>query len=229
MKYRYLLFDLDGTIFDYDRAEAHALEETFTQFNLVFKKDHLTLYRDINKQIWADYENGIISQNDLSLERFGRLSSSLKIDFDASFFSSVYLKNLSKGRYLIPGAVELLELLFSREFKLYLITNGLKDVQRERLSGSPVTPFFKDIFISEEMGAAKPDRKIFDESFNRMGSPEKSEVLIIGDSLSSDIAGGFSYGIDTCWINPEKLLNNSNYFPTFVLESVNGLREILKT
>ncbi len=227
MKYRYLLFDLDGTLFDYDRAESYALNQTFRESGFEHRDTFLSEYRKINKQIWLDYESGSITQKELKTERFRRLSESLGIEISPDKFSVSYLRNLSQGRFLLPGVLTFLTELSTNSVRMYLITNGLKDVQRERLSGSEITEFFSDVFISEEIGAAKPDKAIFDESFRRMGNPDKNEVLLVGDSLSSDIAGGFSYGIDTCWINPENHENKTNIIPTYIIKSVQELRNIL--
>ncbi len=227
MKYKYLLFDLDGTIFDYDGAESGALEKTFEYFGLTYSDSFLKEYRKINKQIWQDYELGHISQEKLRTERFRRLGISLGINFDLKDISLIYLKNLSSQRYLLPGTLSLLEDLSERSFKMYLITNGLKDVQRSRLSESEITRYFTDIFISEEIGFAKPDQAIFNEVFKRMSYPDKRSVLIIGDSLTSDIAGGNNSGIDTCWFNPDKLNNNTKIFPTYELTNICDLIRIL--
>jgi 2-haloacid dehalogenase len=88
--------------------------------------------------------------------------------------------------------------------ELVIITNGLKDVQKPRLARSTIGRYFADMIISDDVGAAKPSREIFDIAFRRMNDPDKGDVLIIGDSLSSDIKGGSDYGIDTCWFNPDR-------------------------
>ena len=227
MKYKYLLFDLDGTLFDYEKAESNALIQTFQNFGFEYSEIFLQEYRKINMQIWLDYESGSITQKELKTERFKRLGKVLDIEIDPENFSRSYLNNLSQGRFLLNGVSGLLAELSEGSYRMYLITNGLKDVQRERLSGSEITEFFSDVFISEEIGAAKPDKEIFDESFRRMGNPYKNEVLLIGDSLTSDIAGGCSYGIDTCWINPGNLVNDSEHKPTYVIDNVKLLRKIL--
>ena len=171
MRYRYLLFDLDGTLFDYDRAERNSLKKAFLDSGLEYTEDILEKYRKINSRIWRDHEGGLISQSDLKTERFRRLLDLVKARGNPDGLSAAYLMNLSGERWLMPGAVPLLKELESAGYFLFLITNGVKEVQRERLAGSEITPFFRDIFISGEMGAAKPDKAIFIEAFRRMGSP----------------------------------------------------------
>ena len=227
MKYQYILFDLDGTLFDYDKAERAALGKTFRQFGLEFSPEYLDIYRTINRQIWQDYEKGFISQTTLKTARFKRLADKLLVDYNAESFSRQYLVNLSECTDLIDDAPEMLKKI-PAEIELYLITNGLKSVQRPRISASTIKPYFKDIIISEEVGSAKPAAEIFDKTFKIMGMPSKKEVLIVGDSLTSDIAGGVNYGIDTCWYNPQRTINDNGFHPTYEIQHLIQLDSIIK-
>ena len=201
MKYKWLLFDADGTLFDYDRAEAAALRAAFEQTGHPFEPCFAEAYRRINGRIWLELEEGKITQKRLRTRRFELLFDDLGIDADPEATSARYLERLSRDTDLIDGAEGVLERL-SRRAEMALITNGLQDVQRHRFARSTIRRFFRHLVISEEVGAAKPEPKIFDEAFRRMGHPRRSEVLMIGDSLSSDIQGGADYGLDTCWFNP---------------------------
>ena len=201
VRYDWILFDADGTLFDYDRAESSALEATFEQFGLRFPPEAAETYRGINGEIWQQFEQGLISQEQLRWQRFELLAEALGMDFEPEIFSSHYLHNLAQGTHLIEGAEQVLEALHDR-VDLMLITNGLKEVQRSRLARSTIGHYFPDVIISEEVGAAKPHPQIFDVAFQRMGGPARDRVLIVGDSLSSDIQGGSDYGIHTCWFNP---------------------------
>ena len=227
MNYKHLLFDLDGTLFDYDKAESDALENTFIQFGFRYKTEFLAIYRELNKLIWQDFENGKITQKELKTKRFEQLAESLSLTFDSFKFSDTYLLNLSKGIDLISGAEKLLKTLFGKS-KLYLITNGLTIVQRPRIKNSTIGKFFNGFIISEEVGFAKPQKEIFDLAFDMMGSPDKNEVLIIGDSLSSDITGGINYGIDTCWFNPNSKDLENNHNPTYEIKQLIELLEFVK-
>jgi len=201
MTYTWLLFDADNTLFDYDTAEATALANSFQQFGLDFDQTTGAQYRTINAQIWHDYELGHITQQDLRAERFRRLFTAVNLAVDAEAFSRQYLVNLSQASHLLDGAEALLRRLAAR-YHIAIITNGIASVQRPRLAASPIHDLVEAFVISEEVGVAKPDPAIFDVAFARMGQPAKAEVLIIGDSLSSDMQGGLNYGIDTCWYNP---------------------------
>ena len=201
MNYRWLLFDADGTLFDYDRAEVTTLQDTFEQMGWPFEPWYAEVYRGINERIWLDFERGRISQERLRAERFHRLFEVIGAQLAPEAFSVRYLRNLAKETGLIDGAEEVVRALYGR-VGLVLITNGLQDVQRARFARSAIGDCFSEVVISEEVGAAKPQREIFDVAFQRMGQPRLEEVLIVGDSLTSDIEGGNNYGIDTCWFNP---------------------------
>ena len=201
MKYKWLLFDADGTLFDYDKAEGTALRTTFEALGLAYETRYAQIYRRINGDIWLDFESGRISQESLRTKRFELLFDAIEIDCDPGGFSKAYLANLALATDLVEGAEDVVKSLHGR-VGLLLITNGLADVQRPRFARSTVGQYFSDVVISEEVGAAKPDPAIFEVAFAKMGLPKKEDVLIVGDSLTSDIRGGHSYGIDTCWFNP---------------------------
>lgn len=226
MKYHWLLFDADGTLFDYDKAEASALRRTFLSFNLKHKPQYSLAYREINTQIWLAFERGEITQAQIRIERFEKLSNALGIDFDPVEFSQRYLKYLGEGTYLLDGAEEILAKLDGK-ISLTLITNGLKDVQRSRLGRSTIQHYFTNLIISEEVGASKPDERIFEVAFDKIGHPDKAEVLIIGDSLTSDIRGGNRYGIDTCWYNPESRICDQDVSIQYEIRELNELLDIV--
>jgi 2-haloacid dehalogenase len=222
MKYKWLLFDADGTLFDYDGAEAAALERTFEQVGLGFEPDYVAGYRQINKQIWLEFEQGTISQQRLRTRRFELLFEAAGIDSDPGAFGARYLRTLAEASQLVDGAEEIVKRLYGKA-GLMIITNGLKDVQRPRLARSMIGGYFADVVISEEVGAAKPDGRIFDVAFAKMRHPKKQDVLMVGDSLTSDIKGGSDYGIDTCWFNPKRKPRDLKVEIRYEIE---GLREL---
>jgi YjjG family noncanonical pyrimidine nucleotidase len=202
MTYQWLLFDADNTLFDFNVAEVKALENSFAEFGYAYNGTTGDTYRAINKQVWEQLERGEISATELRTARFSRLFDAIGIQGEPEPFSEAYLRQLANCGDLIEGAEALIQQV-SQRYRLALITNGLADVQRPRLAASPLQPYFETVTISDEIGVAKPDPGIFEVAFGQMGNPQKTAVLIIGDSLSSDMQGGLNYGIDTCWYNPE--------------------------
>jgi putative hydrolase of the HAD superfamily len=205
MKYKWVMFDADGTLFDYDKVEVEALESTYEELGLAYDEAHARAYRQINGDMWLDFEKGQISQRRLRTKRFELLFEAVQIECDIERFSRRYLAHLAQGTDLIDGAESVVSRLYGR-LGLLLITNGLSEVQRPRFARSAVGQYFSNVVISEEVGVAKPDPRIFDVAFQEMGHPNKADVLIVGDSLTSDIKGGNLYGIDTCWFNPGRKL-----------------------
>ena len=226
MKYKWLMFDADGTLFDYYKAEENALRLTFEQLGYPFAVDHISTYRHINEKIWLEFEQGKIDQVTLRTRRFELLMKAINIQADAQEFSARYLVNLSNRTDLIAGAEELVRRLVAK-CNLAIITNGLADVQRPRFKQSTIHEYFDAIIISEEVGSAKPKPQIFDVAFAQMDHPAKDQVLIIGDSLTSDIQGGVNYGIDTCWFNPDG--NTNGHLPcTYEIAKLSELPPLLE-
>lgn len=226
MTYTWLLFDADGTLFDYDTAEAFALERAFDDTGIPFEARFAAEYRRVNTQIWREFEAGTIDQKTLKTERFQRLFTALGLTLNPAEFSNQYLNRLSQGIFLIDGAEALIKSLHGK-FGLAIITNGLKEVQRPRFTRSALNGCFSQIIISDEVGASKPGRRIFDIAFEQMNNPPKQNVLIIGDSLTSDIQGGVNYGIDTCWFNPDGKSNGHSVHPTYRIKTLADLHSIL--
>ena len=200
--YSWLFFDADDTLFDYSRAEASALAATADEFGLASVPDLMPTYQAINAQIWVEFEQGKIDALELRSKRFARLFARLGIQAEVEDFSLRYLVHLSQGFFLFDGAPELLARLGQR-FQMGLITNGLPEVQRPRLAGSGIAGHFKFVAISEEVGSAKPDPAFFSAAMAMAGDPDQRQVLVIGDSLNSDIRGGIQAGLDTLWYNPK--------------------------
>jgi 2-haloacid dehalogenase len=224
MKYLWLLFDADDTLFDYPRAEAAALQRTLEESGVRFQGKILAIYQKFNRQVWGEFERGEIDALELRTKRFRLLFEEAGIPCDPDPFSPRYLQNLAGCSQLFEGVPEVLDSL-SAHHHLALVTNGLKDVQRPRLAGSAIAPFIDKIFISEEIGAAKPEPAFFEAVFRGIGLPAKKEVLIIGDSLTSDMQGGIGYGIDTCWYNPEG--NSTDLAITYQVRHLHQLLDLL--
>lgn len=201
MKYDVVLFDADGTLFDFERAETYALEAAFRDSGLAYKPSYLHDYSTVNREAWRQFERGEITNAELRVVRFERFCERAGVEEDPQRLSARYLSRLAETSFLIEGASEVVRELSGR-CRLAIVTNGLTEVQRGRFGRSPISSHFEQIIISEEVGSQKPDPSIFAYTLERMGLRDKTTVLMVGDSLSSDIQGGVNFGIDTCWFNP---------------------------
>lgn len=218
MKYDVFLFDLDDTLFDFGETEKRAFSHSFLSSGFPNGlRDYRASYNTISKVLWDDLEQGRISLTELKTERFKRLFMQHDLDMDAEVFGQAYLKNLGKEVHLIDGVTEMLINLTG--CKLAILTNGFKDVQLARIDGSVLKNSFDAIITSEETGYQKPQPEIFEYTFNKLQIADKSRVLMIGDSLSSDIQGGNNFGIDTCWFNPQQKINSTTARPTYEIQN----------
>ena len=224
-KYTWLLFDADDTLFDFPKAEANALKWTLEQAGLPFQPEFVGLYSRFNQQVWKEFERAEVTSLELRVKRFRLFFDETQLDGDPQAISPLYLRNLALGTDLLPSAERVVRAL-KNYYHLALVTNGLKDVQRPRLEGSAMRDCFEKVFISEEIGAAKPSRNYFDAVFHEIGQPPKESVLLIGDSLTSDMRGGVDYGIDTCWYNPA---GKTTELPvTYQIKNLQALKTILE-
>ena len=227
MKYEMIIFDADETLFDFKKSEKVSLESTLREFNLDYEEDyHLEVYKEINSAVWKELEEGLITQKELNDLRFQRLLERLKINKNAIDIADTYIKHLSRASFLYENSFDLIENL-SKAYRMAILSNGLKEVQNNRLGKSTIAKFFEVIIISEEVGLAKPDPAIFQLLFDRTNSLDKSKVLMVGDSLSSDIQGGINFGIDTCWFNAEGTINRSKIKPTYEINRLTDLYDLL--
>ena len=224
MKYEIIIFDADETLFDFKKSERDAFKNTMLEFDIEYDENHhLKIYQEINTAIWKEFEDGLITQEKLKVERFKRLSDKLNTRFDEVQFAKSYMKHLSNASFLYDDSIDLVESLH-KDYRLTIITNGLKDVQDNRIRKSIIAKYFEDIVVSEEVLVSKPDPKIFELALNNIKHTDKSKVLIVGDSLTSDIQGGINFGIDTCWFNPNKIVNKTGIKPTYEISNLMELK-----
>lgn len=201
MPYSIVLLDADNTLFDFTRSEREALTDCLKVRGLPHDRRVLDRYSEINDTHWKMLERGEITREFLKLNRYAVFFKEFGFDCDPASMAKDYMDTLGTKAFLIDGAQEFCESLHGK-CRMFIVTNGAIIAQRGRLSRSPITPLFEDIFISEEMGCGKPDRAYFDAVAARIEGYDPSEAIIIGDSLTSDIRGGINAGIATCWYNP---------------------------
>jgi 2-haloacid dehalogenase len=225
-EYELVLLDADETLFDFRRAEGYALEGAFAQFGLEYTESAFRDYDAINKGLWAALERGETDQASLKVERFRLLFERRGAGPDAALFAEAYVGWLSRASFLLEGAEEACEYLAGKH-TLAIVTNGIKEVQRARLEASAIRRFIDHIVISEEAGCSKPGAGIFEYACAKAGFRDKAGMIMVGDSLGSDIKGGIDFGIDTCWVNLVGAANETLFRPTFEIRRLAELRDIL--
>jgi 2-haloacid dehalogenase len=225
--YPWLWFDADGTLFDYNSAESAALQKAFELLSLQFETGYLDIYREINCGLWQALERQEIKPDVLRVRRFELLLEALHLSGMPDQLSTTYIEQLAVCAELMDGAYEVLQTLHKTS-RIAIVTNGLQAVQRSRLEHSTIRDFIAELIISEEVGAAKPSAAFFEAAFAQTGYPPKSDALIIGDSLTSDMRGGVDYGIDTCWYNPASEARPDNLPITHEIRHLHELLEIVE-
>ncbi len=219
----WMLFDADHTLFDFDRSSQQALKITLVQSGVHAGDELWHCFDRINKTFWAAFERGELSREEMRLGRFSAFFAQTGIrNIDIEDFAGRYLRLLPAFPYFIRGAHELLRALHGR-VRLGLVTNGLPEVQRPRLSATGIDAYFHVVVISGEIGYVKPDRNFFRHTHGQMGHPDKASVLLIGDSLHADIAGGTAFGFRTCWFNPARQENTSDISPDFEIDHLHAI------
>ena len=228
MQYDWLLFDLDNTILNFTKAMYYAFEKTLKDYKIESEEEDLmTVYRPINMQCWKELEQGIITQDELRYLRIDRFLKAINAEVNSTDFADSYHANLSDKIFWMEDAQTLIP-KWVKKYKLAMVTNGFKEIQRARLAKMNMDEYFEHIIISDEIGSSKPHQPFFDYTFSKIGKADKNRVLIIGDSLGSDIQGGSDYGIHTCWLNPSDKALTADLKPTFIIKDLSDLDKILE-
>ena len=224
-----ILWDIDGTILNFHRSAENSLKNTFKKFGYGEITDELLhTYEEINDVYWCKLEKGEITKEKLLVERFVEFFTKIGVETTRVVeFNQAYLNGLLDTVVFMPEAYETVKKLHP-EYKQYIVTNGVKKLQRKKIAKAHIEEFFDGIFISDEIGYEKPHIEFFNYVFDRIPTKNPDEVIIIGDSLTSDIAGGIRAGIHTCWYHPSNEENHSDVKPEFTITSHLAFQEILK-
>lgn len=226
VRYPILLLDADDTLFDFQTAEQNALKHLLNEIGCPYNQNTLIWYRNINEALWRQHEAGELTKEELQSTRFARLFEALSIREDGLAANSRYLDYISEQGCLMDGALEVCREL-SSFCRLYIVTNGISRVQRQRLELSPLKEMIADIFISEDTGSQKPQIQFFNYVFARIPNFNRDDALMVGDSLTSDMQGGINAGIDTCWLNGKGKDISWGITPTYEIASLQQLLELV--
>jgi YjjG family noncanonical pyrimidine nucleotidase len=225
-RYTWIIFDADNTLFDFDAAERAALERTLSAVDVACDAGVRAAYAEISGRLWRAFERGEVTSERLRVARFEELLATRRPELDPNRVSATYVAELSRESALLPSAEVVVRALGSTH-RLLLATNGIAEIQRRRFAHSSIWDCFHDVVISDEIGVAKPSPHFFAEAFRRMGDPAKRDVLMVGDSLPSDIQGGAGWGIDTCWFTRHLDEGVFDPRPTYRIHDLRELLEIV--
>lgn len=222
-----VFLDLDDTILDFQLAEHKAIRAAFSEVGLEPSDELVARYIEINRSCWAALERGELEREEVLTRRFELLFSELGVDISPEETQRIYAARLGSFHDFLPGGKELLdELCASGRYNLYIASNGILCVQAPRIEASGIARYFKDIFISEQIGYNKPSREFFDIAAERIEGYNPAEAIIVGDSLSSDIQGGINAGILTCHFNPRGIAYN-RITPDYEIKDLSELLPLL--
>ncbi len=199
-----ILWDVDGTLLDFIAAEKAAIKTLFKEFNLGECSDEMIKrYSEINKTYWQRLERGEITKQEVLVGRFKEFFASEGLDSSvAEEFNSLYQLRLGDTIVYHDDSLEIIRSLRGRA-RQYVVSNGTVEAQSKKLRLSGLGELMDGIFLSEHIGIEKPNIEFFDRVFEEIEPADRSRVMIVGDSLTSDIQGGNNAGIITCWYNPQ--------------------------
>ncbi len=223
MRYNWVLFDADETLFSFNSYLG--LTSMLKRYGIDFTLEDYEAFQAVNKLLWVAYQNNEISAKDIQMRRFAKLSA--QIGIDQLRLNKELMAEMAKVSLPLAGVPEMLNALHQQGVKMGIITNGFTELQQNRLRNTQTEEFFEIVVVSEQIGVAKPDRQVFDYAFSLMDEQDKTKVLMVGDTLASDILGGYNAGIDTCWFNPKKTANDTEIHPTYEISDIRSLIDIV--
>ncbi len=225
-KYTTLYFDIDNTLLDFYASEDYAIRQVFKEFGLPCSDCTVKLYSEINKKYWQKFERNEMTKEQILVARFAETIEKLGFEKNPEEINARYFNMLGNCSFVIDGAKEILSCLKEKGYIICATTNGVAQTQFNRIEKSGLKEFFSGgIFVSEKTGHQKPEKEYYDYVLNNTEEKDKSKILVIGDSMTSDIKGGINFGVDTCWYNAygeEKL-----YEPTYKIKKLCELNKIL--
>ena len=222
-----ILFDLDDTILDFKKSERAALTKTLLHLDIEPTDENISLYSRINADQWKLLELGKLTRDEVRLRRYSIFFEEIGVKRDAKAAGEYYEGKLSFEYFFVDGAVEMLNELYGK-YRMYIVSNGHSHVQRSRIKCADIARFFDGIFISQEIGYAKPSTDFFDACFENIPDFKREESVIVGDSLSSDITGGKNAKVSTVWFNPSGA-DCGSVKPDYEIKHISDFISLIKT
>lgn len=224
--YTNILIDADDTLLDFQKAQLYGFQTVLEHYGFVFSQELYDTYLKINHSLWSKFEKDMIDKDTVQKERFFELFKSINKEVDGYEADHIYQQSLENQTWLLPYAEEVCKNI-STKCTLTIVTNGVGRTQKKRITSSAISPYITNIFISEDIGIAKPDKRFFDFVLNAINCYDTRKILLVGDSITSDIKGANNANIDACWYNPYMKVLNQNFTVRYIISDLRQLLEII--
>lgn len=227
--YTTVLFDADNTLLNFDKDEDTALRKVMREYGVPVTEETVSTYVNINIGMWKALERGELTKPELKRTRFRKFFEAIGFETDKDPFeiNERYLFLLGEGGNTLEGAVELCKELKDKGFDLYIVTNGVAATQKKRLNKSGILPYITEVFVSETLGYQKPRKEFFDIVLEKLPEKDKEKIIVVGDSLTSDIKGAMNAGLDCAWLNLKKAELPEEYKPNYVIEDIREVKRVI--
>ncbi|EKU50368.1 YjjG family noncanonical pyrimidine nucleotidase [Staphylococcus massiliensis] len=228
MTFKVVLLDFDDTIVNFDACEYEAYRHLMDAYQLDFNDQSFRAFQRINQAHWEKFQAGILTKEEVLTKRFIETFKTYGMDIDGVYADETFRKGLELATITYhEQALEVIQAL-SKRVRLFIVTNGATKTQWNRIERSPIMKYVDQMFVSEETGSHKPNVAFFDYVFERIPvCPPLEEILIVGDSLTSDIQGGIRAGIQTCWFNHRFKSSSDEIQPTYEIHHLNELLQLV--
>ncbi len=227
MGYNCVILDFDDTLVDFKLSEEECLKKLYNKYQIEITDENLDVYRNANRQLWSDFDEGKIKKNIIEKHRFRDFIKTFGIpNVTSEQINKEYLGFLKMSSILYDGVNEFL-VDIEEHVTLCILTNGIDYVQKSRFKHSGIQDFFDGFFTSDKMGVSKPDKRAFTTALKTLGIENFKTVLVVGDNLKTDIKGAINSGLDSCWFNIDNKENTTNIKPKFTARDFTELKSII--
>lgn len=224
---RFWLIDADMTLFDFERCEKAAFARACERCGVPEAAEHDKLYHEINEALWRKLERGLVTQERLRVQRFEEFAAQTGLKADAQAMADSFVEGLAEGCYLFPQALSLLQNLHKKA-RIAVLTNGISFVQKRRMAYSGLSRYVDALVISEDEGVSKPDPRIVLRALEKLGCTDRRQAVIVGDSLTSDLAAAKNAQVDGVWYNPRRMERPEGYENPYLKAEVTQLHDLLR-
>ncbi len=225
-----IIFDADDTILDHKVCEKQALQYLFNKIEEEYKNEYQDVFRPLDNKLWNDAMNGESKYpiDKLAEYRFEIFFKKINVKYNNyKLANELFKEGFASTSSLTKNSYEIIKYLHDKKYKIYVITNGIVELQKPRIINSLIGSYISDIIVSEEVGIAKPDSKIFNILLEKINL-KSNEVIMIGDNLEKDIKGAQNANIISIWYNPDNKNNNTKILPNYEIKDLMEIQQLLK-